>query len=184
MQRLHIRNTAHVVFSRKDPRGNVGDCSCTRSLGRTVKYLRLRDVHHQMWRTKVFSRLERTQTPGRENSKSHRVAMTGDSGRGGSSGIRRRDRDARSARSYTSILSREPRPAQHGRNCDKSLTETAAIVTHCMFLLPLGGLSRRNKQDKEYRSALGLHKVVSQPFRGSVQYYYHFIYDSRSKALL
>ena len=94
--------------------------------------------------------------------------MTGDSGRGGSSRIRRRDRDVRSARSYTSILSREPRPAQHERSCDKSLTETAAVVTHCMFLLPPAGLSRRNKQDKGYKSALGLHKVVSQPFRGSV----------------
>ena len=35
-----------------------------------------------MWRTKVFSRLERTQTSGRENYKSQGVAMTSDSGRG------------------------------------------------------------------------------------------------------
>ena len=48
----------------------------------------LRDVHHQMWKAKVFSRLERTHIPGRENSKSQGVATTSDSGRGGSSGIR------------------------------------------------------------------------------------------------
>ena len=71
------------------------------------------------------------------------------------------------------FLSRKPRPAQHGRDCEKSVNETAAVVTHCVFLLPLGGSSRRNKQDKEDRSALGLHNVVSQPFRGSVQYYCH-----------
>ena len=76
------------------------------------------------------------------------VAMTSDSGRGGSSGIRRRDRHARSARSYTCILSQKPRPAQHGRNCEKSLTETAAVVTHCVFLLPPVGSSRRHKEDE------------------------------------
>ena len=75
--------------------------------------------------------------------------MTSDSeGRGGSSGDRRRDRDARSARSYTCILSREPHPAQRGRNCEKLLTEIAAVVTHCVFLLPLGVSSRRNKEDE------------------------------------
>ena len=37
-----------------------------------------------MWRAKVFSRLERTHIPGRENSKSQGVAMTSASGRGGS----------------------------------------------------------------------------------------------------
>ena len=40
-----------------------------------------------MRRAKVFSRLERTHIPGRENSNSQGVAMTSDSGRGGSSGI-------------------------------------------------------------------------------------------------
>ena len=103
----------------------------------------------------------------RENFKSQGVAMTSDLGRGGSSGIRRRDRDARSARSYTCTLSREPRPAQRGRNCEKSLTETAAVVTHSVFLLPLGGSSRWNNQDNEYGSALCLRKVVSQPIHGS-----------------
>ena len=68
-----------------------------------------------------------------------------DSGGGGSSADRRRDKDARSTRSYTRILSRESRPAQRGGNCEKSLTETAAIVTHCVILLPFGGSSRRNK---------------------------------------
>ena len=156
----------------------------TCSLGCNIKYLRLRYVHNQMWETKFFSRLKRTQTPWRENSKSQGVAMMSHSWGGGLSGDRRRDRDTRSARSYTCILPREPRPAQRGRGCKKSLTETAAVVTHCVFLLPLGGSSRRNKQDKGYRSALGLHKVVSQPMHGLVQYYYHFIYDSRSKTLL
>ena len=88
---------------------------------------------------------------------------------GGSSGIQRRNKDARPARSYTCILSRKPRPTQRGRDYEQSVTKTAAVVTRCVFLLPLGGSSRRNKQDKEYRSALGLHKVVSQLFRGSVQ---------------
>ena len=104
--------------------------------------------------------------------------MTSDLGRGGSSGIRRRDRDARSARSYTCILFREPRPAQCGRNYEKSLTETAAVVTHCVFLPSFGGSSRRNKQDKENMSALGLHKVVSQPIHGLVHYFYLFIFKS------
>ena len=85
--------------------------------------------------------------PGRENSKSQGVAMMSDSGRG-SSGIRRRDRDARSARSYICILSQKPRPVQRGRNCEKSLTETTAVVTHCVFLLPPVGSSRRHKEDE------------------------------------
>ena len=101
-----------------------------------------------MWRVKVFSKLERTHIPGRENSKSQGVAMTSDSGRGGSSGIRRKDRDARSARSYTCILSQNLRPAQRGRNCEESLTETAAVVTYCVFLLPPVGSSRRHKEDE------------------------------------
>ena len=97
---------------------------------------------------KSLSRLEQTQTPGSGISKSQGVAMTSDSGWGSSSGIRRRDRYARSARSYTCILSRKPRPAQRGRNCEKSLTETAAVVTHCVFLFPPAGSSRRNKEDE------------------------------------
>ena len=107
----------------------------------------LRDVHRQMWRAKVFPRLERTNIPGRENSKSQGVAMTSDSGRGF---VRKsgRDRDARSARSYFCILFQKPRPAQRGRNCEKSLTETAALVTHCVFLLPSVGSSRRHKEDE------------------------------------
>ena len=103
---------------------------------------------------------------------------------GGVAGDRRRDKDARFARNCTRILFREPRPAQCGGNYEKPLTKIAAVVTHCVFLLPLGRSSRRNKQDKEYRSVFGLHKVVPQPFHSSVQYYYHFIYDSRSKTLL
>ena len=74
--------------------------------------------------------------------------MTSDSGRGGSSGIWRRERDARSARSYTCILFRKPRPAQRGKNCEKSLTETAAVVTQCVFLLPPAGSSRQHKEDE------------------------------------
>ena len=74
--------------------------------------------------------------------------MTSDSGRGGSSGIRGRDRDARSERKYTCILSQKPRPAQRGRNCEKSLTETAAVVTYCVLFLPPVGSSRRHKEDE------------------------------------
>ena len=109
--------------------------------------------------------------------------MMSDFGRGGSSGVRRRNSDAKSARSFTCILSWEPHPAQRGRNCEKSLTKTAAVVTHGVFLRPLRGSSRRYKQDKEYRSALGLRKAVSQLIHGSIHYYNNFIYDSRSKNL-
>ena len=41
-----------------------------------------------MWRARFFSRLERTHIPGHEKSKSQGVAMTSESGREGSSGIR------------------------------------------------------------------------------------------------
>ena len=64
---------------------------------------------------------------------------------------RRQDKDARSACGYTHILSQEPRPAEHGGYCEKSLTEAAALVAHCVFLLPLGGSSRRNKEDESIR---------------------------------
>ena len=66
-------------------------------------------------------------------------------GGGGSLADRRRDIDPRSTRSYTRILSRESSPAQREGNCEKSSTETAAVVTHCVILLPFGGSSRRNK---------------------------------------
>ena len=59
----------------------------------------------------------------------------------------RRDINANDARGYTCILSRGPRPAQRGGYCEKSLTEAAGVVTHCVFHLPLGGSSRRNKED-------------------------------------
>ena len=59
--------------------------------------------------------------------------------RGGWSADRRRDKDARSTRSYTRILSRKSRPAQRGGNCEQSLTETAAVVMYRMILLPFGG---------------------------------------------
>jgi hypothetical protein len=41
-----------------------------------------------------------------------------------------------------------------------SLTENAGVVSHCVLLLPPEGSSRRNNQDEEYRSALGLHKAA------------------------
>ena len=41
----------------------------------------------------------------------------------GLSGIERRDRDARSARSYTCIFSLKPRPDQRGRNCEQSIAD-------------------------------------------------------------
>ena len=108
--------------------------------------------------------------------------MTSDSGRGGCPEFRSEieTRDLRAV--ILAFLSLKPRQDQRGRNCEQSLAKTAAVGTHCVFVLPLEGSLRRNKQDKEYRSALGLHKVLSQSFRGSVQYYYHF-YDSRSKNL-
>ena len=53
-----------------------------------------------------------------------------------------------SARNYTCILSQKPRPAQRRRNGEKSLTETAAVVTHYVFLIPPVGSSRRHKGDE------------------------------------
>ena len=41
-------------------------------------------------------------------------------------------------------------PAQRGGYCEKSLTVAAAIVAHCMFPLPLGGLLQTNKGDEAY----------------------------------
>ena len=49
-----------------------------------------------------------------------------DSGGGGSSADRWRDKDARSTRSYTGILTRKSRRAQRGGNCEKSLTGNAS----------------------------------------------------------
>ena len=46
------------------------------------------------------------------------------------------------------FLSRKPRPAQGGRDCEKLLTETAAVATHCVFLLTPAGSSRRHKEDE------------------------------------
>ena len=64
------------------------------------------------------------------------------------------------------------------------MTVAAAIVAHCVFPLPLRGSSQRNKEDEKYLSTLDLHRVVSQRCHGSVQWYYHFIYDSRGKTLV
>ena len=103
--------------------------------------------------------------------------MTSDSGGGDSSGDRRPDKrpDTHTRLSilfaicvtmHTCILSRERRPAQLGGYCEKSLIKIVAVLPHCVFLLPLEGSSWRKKQDEEYRSAVGLHKVVSQPCHG------------------
>ena len=116
-------------FRDKSPRKR-GGVQSTRSLGRSIKYLRLRDAHHQMWRAIFFKRVERKQTLGRENSKSLGVAMTSDSRRGDSSGDWRPDKrpDTRTRVSIlfaicvtinTCILSREPRPTQRGGYYEK-----------------------------------------------------------------
>ena len=74
--------------------------------------------------------------------------MTSDSGREGSSAIwgEIETRDPRAV--ILAFFPQKPRPAQRGRNCEKSLTETAAVVTHCEFLLPPVGSSRRHKEDE------------------------------------
>ena len=74
--------------------------------------------------------------------------MTSASGREGSSGIREeiKTRDPRAV--ILVFCSQKPRPAQRGRNCEKSLTETAAVATHCVLLLPPVGSSRRHKEDE------------------------------------
>ena len=96
--------------------------------------------------SKSLFRLERTQAPGREKFKSLGVAMTSDSGGGGCPEIGGDINDPRSARGYTCILSRESRPAQRERNCEKLLTETAAVITHCVSSSrwegPHGGISK------------------------------------------
>ena len=81
-------NIACCIFATESAykRGSAEYSTCSR--GRIIKYLRFRNVHHQMWKAKVFSRLERTHIPGRKNSKSRGVAMTSDSGRWFSSRIR------------------------------------------------------------------------------------------------
>ena len=93
--------------------------------------------------------------------------MTSDSGRWFSSGIRG-EIETRDPRAVILALSQKLRPAQRGRNREKAPTETAAVVTHFVFLLPLGGSSRRDKQGEGYRSALGLHPMVRYSS-------YHFI---------
>ena len=65
----HSENSACCIFATKSGRKHE-EVLHTRSLDRTKQYLRLRDVHHQMWRTTVYARLEQTQTLGREHSKS------------------------------------------------------------------------------------------------------------------
>ena len=101
-----------------------------------------------MWRARVFSRPERTHIPGRENSKPQGVAMTSDSGREGSSGIRGEIETQDTRAVILAFFSQKPRPAQRGRNCEKSLTETAAVVTHCVFLLPPAGSLQRHEEDE------------------------------------
>ena len=68
--------------------------------------------------------------------------MTSDSGREGSSGVRGeiKTRDPRAV--ILAFFSQKSRPAQRGRNCEKLLTETAAVVTHCVLFLPPVGSSR------------------------------------------
>ena len=145
MQRLNFHSVCYIFATKSAwERGRVRLHS---QPGSYYLISSLRDVHHPIWRANFFSRLERTHTPGRESSKPQGVAMPSDSRRG-SFGFRRRDRDARSARGYTCMLSQKPRPAQRGRNCKKSLTETAAVVTHCVFLLPPVGSSRRHKEQE------------------------------------
>ena len=76
--------------------------------------------------------------------------MTSESGREGSSGIRGEieTRDPRAVILAFYFFSQKPRPAQRGGNGGESLTETAAVVTHCVFLLPPVGSSRRHKEDE------------------------------------
>ena len=74
--------------------------------------------------------------------------MTSDLGLGGCPEFRGEieTRDPRAV--ILAFISRKPRPAQRGRDCEKSLNETAAVVTHCVFLLPPAGSSRRHKEDE------------------------------------
>ena len=44
-----------MLYFREKSARERGRVQSTRSLGRAIKYLRLRDVHHKMWRAKVFS---------------------------------------------------------------------------------------------------------------------------------
>ena len=74
--------------------------------------------------------------------------MTSDSGREGSSGIRGETETQDRRAVILAFFFQKPRPAQRGRNCEKSLTKTAAVVTHCVFLLPSVGSSRRHKEDE------------------------------------
>ena len=160
-------NIACCIFATESAckRGSAEYSTCSR--GHTIKYLRFRDVHHQMWRAKVFSRLERTHIPGRKNSKS----------RGGRNDERfgalvfvqnsGRDRDARSARSYTCII-----PEATSSPARKESRESADRNRRCSNALrvppPARWSSRRDKQGEGNRSALGLHPMVRYSS-------YHFI---------
>ena len=105
-------------------------------------------------------------------------------GRGGESALPSLVSEVRYIRGSTYLSSREPRPVQRRGYYEKSLTVATIVVAYRVFSFPLGGSSQRNKEDEEYQSTIGSHRVLSQRCHCSVQYYYHFIYDSRSKTLL
>ena len=79
-----------------------------------------------MWRAKVLLGLEQTHIPGRENSKSQGVAMTSDWGKGGSSGVRGRDRDAIRAQLYLHFI-----PEATSGSARKELREIADRNNRC-----------------------------------------------------
>ena len=113
--------------------------------------------------------------------------MTSDSGGegGGKSPLSSLLLEARYTRDYNCILSRDPPPAQRGGSYDKSLTVAAAVVAYCVFPLSTRRVFAADKEDEEYRSTLGLHRVGSQQFHLSVEDYENiYIYKQQEKTRL
>ena len=54
-----------------------------------------------------------------------------------------------------------------------SLTVATALVPRCVLTFAPGGSSLWNKEDEEYRSTLGLHRVGSKQCHRSSQYYFY-----------
>ena len=111
---------------------------------------------YQIWKTKVFRRLGRTQVPRWESSESLGDAMTSDSREAGrecvlgnesalsslvSEAVETRNIHMRLYLAF--ILGATSSPTQ--RVLREVMAMAAAVVAQCLFPLPLGGTSRWNK---------------------------------------
>ena len=149
----------------------------TRSLGRTIKYLRV--IVEDMY---IIRYGEQTSFQGWSERRRRGAKILSRRGRNDERpefGGEIETRDPRAV--ILAFYYRKPRPAQGGRDCEKSLTETAAVATHCVLLFPPAGSSRRHKEDE----SIGQLSVCIKQCRSHsvVQYSITIIYESRSKNL-